>query len=67
MEVLIKNRNKNNGRLYDSKKKLELGSIINETKISKVKVNVLLINSIQRNNLLDNKLLDNYIDCAYKK
>ena len=32
MEVLIKNQNKNNGRLCDTKKKLEQGSIINETK-----------------------------------
>ena len=32
MEVLIKNQNKNNGRLCDTKKKLEQGSIINERK-----------------------------------
>ena len=46
MEVLIKSQNKNNGKLCDTKKKLEQGNIINETKISSVKVNVLLINSI---------------------
>ena len=45
MEVLIKNQHKNNGKLCDTKKKLEQGSIINDTKISKVKVNVILINS----------------------
>ena len=44
--MLIKNENKINGKLYDTKKKIEQGSIINETKISKAKVNVLLINSI---------------------
>ena len=38
MEVLIKNKNKINSRLCDTKKKLE--------KVSKLKVNVLLINSI---------------------
>ena len=33
------------GRLCDTKKNLEKGRIINETKINKVKVNVSLINS----------------------
>ena len=60
--MLIKNQNKNNGKLCDTKKKLEQGSIINETKIIKVKVNVLLINSIKKNI----KLLDNYIDYVIK-
>ena len=50
MKVLIKNQNKSNviqrDRLCDTKKKLEQGSIVNETKINKVKVNVPLINSI---------------------
>ena len=46
MEMLIKNQNKSNGRLCDTNKKLEQGSIINETKINKVKVNVPLINII---------------------
>ena len=62
MEVLIKNQNKGNDKLCDTKR-LEQGSIIDETKISKVKVNVVLINSILKNN----KLLDNYIACVYKK
>ena len=61
--MLIKNQNKNNGKLCDTKKKLEQGSIINETKIIKVKLNVLLINSIKKNN----KLLGNYIHYVYKK
>ena len=61
--MLIKNQNKNNGKLYDAKKKLEQGNVIYKTKIVKVKVNVLLINSIKKNN----KLLGNYIDCIYKK
>ena len=61
--MLIKNQNENNGKLYDTKRKLEPGSIIYETKIIKVKVNVLLINSIKKNN----KLLGNYINCVYKK
>ena len=46
MKVLIKNQNKSNCKLRDTKKKLEQGSIINQTKISKAKVNVLLINSL---------------------
>ena len=46
MEVLIKNQDKNNGKLCKTKKKLEKGGIINETKISKIKVNILLINSV---------------------
>ena len=46
MEMLIKNQNKSNGRLCDTNKKLEQGSIINETKINKLKVNVPLINII---------------------
>ena len=60
---MIKNQNKNNGKLCDTKKKLEQGSIINETKIIKVKVNVLLINNIKKNI----KLLGNYIHYVYKK
>ena len=47
MEVLIKNQNKSNGRLCDTKKKLEQESIIKETKINKVKVNASLINSMK--------------------
>ena len=55
-----------NQDISNAKLKLEQGSIINETKISKVKVNVLLINRIEKT--LDRvKLLDNYIDCVYKK
>ena len=46
MEVLIKNQDKNNGKLCDTNKKLGQESIINEKKISKIKVNVLLINII---------------------
>ena len=37
IKVLIKNQNKNNGRLCDTKKILKQWSIINETKINKVK------------------------------
>ena len=40
-----KNQNKSKGRLYDAKKKIEQGSIVNEPKINKVKGNVPLINS----------------------
>ena len=43
MEVFIKNQNKDNGRLCDTKKN---SSIIKETKINKVKVSFLLTNSI---------------------
>ena len=46
MNVLVKNQNKNNGKLCDTKKKLEKGSIINKTKISRVIVNIILINNI---------------------
>ena len=46
MEVLIKNQDKNNGKLCETKKKIEQGSIINKAKVNKVRVNVLLINSI---------------------
>ena len=61
--MLIKNQNKNNGKLCDTKKKLEQGGIINDTKIIKVKVNFPLINSIKKNI----KLLGNYIDYVCKK
>ena len=37
MKALIKNQDKNNGKLCDAKKKIEQVSIINETKISKCK------------------------------
>ena len=60
-EGLIKNQNKNNSKVRDTKK-LEKGSTINETKFTKVKANVLLINSIHKN-----KLLDNYINSVYKQ
>ena len=34
IKVVIKNQNNNNGRSYNTKKKLKQGSIINKTKIS---------------------------------
>ena len=46
IKVLIKNIDKKNGKLCDTKEKLEQESIINETKMNKVKVNILPINSI---------------------
>ena len=46
IKVLIKNQDKKNGKLCDTKEKLEQESIIKETKMNKVKVNVLPINSI---------------------
>lgn len=52
MEVFVKNQNENNCKLRDTQKKLEQGSIINETKMSKVKVNFLLINTFEKNNKL---------------
>ena len=60
MEVLIKNQNKSNSRLCDTKKKVEQGSIIDKTNIYKVKANVSLIN-------FSNTFSENYIDCVYKK
>ena len=58
MEMLIKNQNKSNSRLCDTKKKVEQGSIIDKT--NKVKANVSLINFC-------NTFSENYIDCVYKK
>ena len=46
IKVLIKNQDKKNGKLCDTKEKLEQESIIKETKMNKVKVNTLPINSI---------------------
>ena len=46
IKVLIKNQDKKNGKLCDTKEKLEQESIIKETKMNKVKVNILPINSI---------------------
>ena len=46
MQVMIKNQDKSNGKLHDTRKKTEQESIINETKLSKVKSDALLTNSI---------------------
>ena len=46
IKVLIKNQDKKNGKLCDTKEKLEQESIIKETKMNKVKVNILPINCI---------------------